>query len=345
MTRFQVITEMHSGAQVYLLRDMQTNALARILPGLGANCMELRLPPGIATDAAPVAIIDDMQFVDKVHEYPSRYGIPILFPWPSGIVKGAFVFEKKVYNLNQPGKTGSLHHGYVDNVAWRVVRSDCDNSAAWLTCAIDSSACGELATKYPSSFTLQVTWRLSAAGFQIAMEAVNTGDVSMPMGMGLHPYFTIPFGQKGSHQECRLAAQVGRQWDLKALMKVEPGGEKPTTIFLPEAGFDPVAETGTLIGDVQFNHVFQAHFNERQTTSATVIDPVNQVKMVVTASKEFGTWVFYTPTGRSAISLEPWTMAPNAFNLAATGIEEAGMRTLQPGEKWSGHVEINCQKP
>lgn len=342
MTRFQVITEKHDGHALYLLKDMQTGALARILPRLGANCMELRLPAGGVTDPTIVPVIDDMQFVGAAATQSSRYGIPILFPWPSGIPGGSFTFENKVYSLNDPGKTGSAHHGFVKNVPWRVMRSDCDNTAAWLTCSIDSSACGEAAARYPSTFTLEVTWRLTPDRFQIIMEARNTGASAMPMAMGLHPYFTIPFGKNGTRQETRLAADVRRQWNLDAIVSVKPGSAKPVQIFLPKPTFDLAAKEGTLIGDVKFNHVFEARFDEKAVTHASVIDPANQVKLTVSASKDFGTWVFYTPPDRSAISLEPWTLAPNGFNLAATGIKEAGMLTLQAGEKWNGQVEISC---
>ncbi len=62
------------------------------------------------------------------------------------------------------------------------------------------------------------------------------------------------------------------------------------------------------------------------------------ISMLVSASKEFGKWVFYTPPDRNAISLEPWTLAANGFNLAAKGVENTGIVTLQPGAKWSGKV-------
>lgn len=338
MTRFQVITEKNNGRILYLLRDHHTGARARVLPSLGANCLELALPAG--TDGATVASIDDLKYLDKVDKQPSRYGIPVLFPWPSGLPGGEFLFEGKLYRLNAPGEDRPRHHGFVNREEWRVVRSDCDNTGAWLTCAIDSVDCGDIAQRYPSQFTLELTFRLHGKGFSIEMTARNSGESNMPFGIGLHPYFTIPFGKSGSAADCRLAADVSRQWDLDVTVPFKPGTPRPEHAFLATPEVDITSPAGTPLAGRKLNEVFEAKFGSDKTTTATVIDPGNDITLTVTASQDFGTWVFYTPPDRNAISLEPWTLTPNGFNLAASGMAEAGMLTLSPGQVWSGHATI-----
>jgi aldose 1-epimerase len=208
MTRFQVSTEHHGEHMVYVLRDMHTNATARIVPALGANCLQLSLAP--ADDDPTVPVIDDLKYIDKAGASPSRYGIPVLFPWPSGIADGAFQYGGKVWNLNAPGEKKTRHHGFANTSSWQALRSDCDNTGAWLTCAFDSANGGELAKKFPTRCRLEITWKLRPNKFEMELEAQNTGDAPMPLGVGLHPYFTIPFGPKGSRAECRLQAQLGR---------------------------------------------------------------------------------------------------------------------------------------
>lgn len=344
MTRFQVVTEQRQGETVYVLRDIQSGATARIVPALGANCLEVSLPP--APGDKPVALIDDIQFLAQAKAQPSRYGIPVLFPWPSGIPGGRFQFRGKTVDLNPAGESQSRHHGFANTNAWRVIRSDCDNTAAWLTCAIDSADCGAVAARFPSRCNLEMTWSLRPDRLDITMTARNTGPSAMPLGVGLHPYFTIPFGKKGSRADCKLAAAAGRQWDLDSTAKLPPGAPRPLRPFLPAPAFPVSTPGGSPLGDVSFNHVFEATpvagaFPAR----ASVIDEANNVRLNVSASGDFKTWVFFSPRDRSVISLEPWTLAANGFNLAASGMREAGLLELEPGQAWHGQVVINCDRP
>jgi aldose 1-epimerase len=322
---------------------MTTGALARVLPGFGANCMELRLPDG--EDGPVVAVIDDMKHLDKLEQQPSRYGIPVLFPWPSGIPDGRFLFEGNLYSMNGPGETGARHHGFVSTAKWRVVRSDCDNTGAWVTCAVDSKDCGEIAQRYPSQFTLEMTFRLGVGGFHIDMAARNTGTRNMPMGMGLHPYFSLPFGSKGSAGACKVVGDVGRQWDLEVTVPFSAGDARPERVFQPAPKYNFVGDIdgGAALAGKKLNEVFEAAFDNKDGI-VRVSDPANGVLVEVSASPDFGTWVFYTPPDRDAVSIEPWTLTPNGFNLAAAGVEEAGMITLAPGQAWSGRVAITLKQ-
>jgi len=337
MTRFQVVTEKRDGHTVYVLRDLHEKSIARIVPALGANCLELALSP--ADGAKPAPVINDMEFLSKTSEQPSRYGIPILFPWPSGIPGGKFEFQGKVIELNPPGEKRATHHGFVNTAAWRVVRSDCDNTSAWLTCAIRSEDCGEKAKRFPFRFVLEMTWRLTDAGFSMEMKTTNTGDGPMPMGLGLHPYFTIPFGKQGSPGDCRLFTAMEKQWDLDKTIEVDPGETAPADPFLNNPAFDPRPEGGRPIEKTKFNHVYKAAF-EKGFTRSILTDPGSGLHLTVSADEDFSTWVIYTPPDRSAISIEPWTMTPNAFNLVATGTKNTGMITLESQETWNGTVSF-----
>ena len=46
-----------------------------------------------------------------------------------------------------------------------------------------------------------------------------------------------------------------------------------------------------------------------------------------------------TPPHRQAVCLEPYTCPTDAINLQQRGVD-AGLLVLQPGEKWSGVVEM-----
>jgi aldose 1-epimerase len=59
----------------------------------------------------------------------------------------------------------------------------------------------------------------------------------------------------------------------------------------------------------------------------------------VYSSPAFRELVVFTPVHRQAMCLEPYTCTTDAINLQARGID-AGLLVLQPGERWTGVVEM-----
>jgi aldose 1-epimerase len=59
-------------------------------------------------------------------------------------------------------------------------------------------------------------------------------------------------------------------------------------------------------------------------------------------SADFQELVAFTPPWTSAICLEPYTCTTDAINLQQQGFE-AGLRILQPGETWTGCIDIEVQ--
>jgi galactose mutarotase-like enzyme len=66
----------------------------------------------------------------------------------------------------------------------------------------------------------------------------------------------------------------------------------------------------------------------------------------VRADSSFGDWVVYAPLDRPVVSIEPYSCAPDAFNLAGREHEtDAGVQELAPGASWQGEIEIRVSAP
>ena len=52
----------------------------------------------------------------------------------------------------------------------------------------------------------------------------------------------------------------------------------------------------------------------------------------------------FAPPNNPVVALEPYTCAPDAFNLAARGVA-AGMRELAPGQTFEAGFEIRVSVP
>lgn len=342
MTRYQVITEKTSaGETIYTLRDTVTGARAQVAPALGGNCVQLALCP--AGDEKAVAIIDDLQHIAKLREQRSRYGIPVLFPWPSGIAGGAFTFNGCRVEVIPPGQNLPTHHGYVSKVPWRVVRSDCDNTGAWVTCSISRADCGEAAQRWPWDFELELTWRLQSDRFQIQGRARNRSSEAMPAGLGFHPYFALPLGGQGDAAANRLHLTAERQWDLSPVMKIEHGAPAKAPVYFDAMEIDGTGRQGTPATGKSLNDVYLANMQAGRSHAVLSDGNPDGLRLVISGSKDFRTWVLYTPPDRTALSVEPWTLVPNGFNLADTGRDDSGIIVIPPGETWQGDVIMELE--
>ena len=74
------------------------------------------------------------------------------------------------------------------------------------------------------------------------------------------------------------------------------------------------------------------------------MNPANRTAIEVRADSEFGEFVVFAPPANQVVALEPYTCAPDAFNLAARGIG-SGVRVLKPDASFETGFEIRLSGP
>ena len=159
----------------------------------------------------------------------------------------------------------------------------------------------------------------------------------MPFGFGAHPYFHAPLNPAGNRGALMLQLDAGAQWPLDASLI-------PTDAAIPLAGkFDLRAPRR--LGAETYDDAFRMAPNADAFPSrARLIDPSLKLAIEVRADAAYGDFVVYAPAGSPVVALEPYTCAPDAFNLAARGIA-AGMRELAPGQTFEAGFEIRLNAP
>jgi aldose 1-epimerase len=83
---------------------------------------------------------------------------------------------------------------------------------------------------------------------------------------------------------------------------------------------------------------------DASTPRARLIDPSMNAAVEVRADAAFGDFVVFAPPNSPVVALEPYTCAPDAFNLAARGVA-AGMRELAPGQTFEAGFEVRVSVP
>ncbi len=295
---------------------------ATFVPDCGLQCLRYRV--------GSIEVVAGPADVEEWRLHPFRSGIPILFPWPGRIAQGRFTFGGREYRMpiNEPER-GNAIHGLVYNRCFRVKR----RGPYHFTAELDSASDPELTRIWPYPFVLEIDYEVGG-GLRMGARVTNTGTASMPFGFGAHPYLHAPLGGREGRGSTAVTVSADRRWELDA-------GLIPTGRCEPVAGGYDLRSPVSLDGKT-FDDVFVRA--DLQRPGARFIDPTMRIAVELLPSPAFRDIVVYAPPARDVIALEPYTCAPDAFNLATRGVD-AGMMELAPGARFEAAFEIKLSAP
>jgi aldose 1-epimerase len=293
---------------------------AVIAPEAGFQCRGYSVG-GVDVVAGP----QDPEADWKAH--PFRSGIPILFPWPGRIADGRFSYGGHDVKLpiNDAGHNCAIH-GLTYNRVFKVTRK----GPYFVAARLDSRTDAELSALWPWPFVLELDYEVGN-GLRLHAVVENVGPSTLPFGIGAHPYFHAPLNERGKRTEMQVEGDVDKHWQLDARLlptsqRLEaPAGRldvrKPVTL-----GTDNLDDAYTLASN-------------RGERASRLIDPQMKIAVELRAAPIFKHLVLFAPPAPDVVALEPYTCGPDAFNLAAKGID-GGMLELQPGARFETSFEI-----
>ncbi|HHT28555.1 MAG TPA: aldose 1-epimerase [Firmicutes bacterium] len=323
---YGVVTENWSDQEVFVLSGPD-GAKATILPW-GANLIQLALPVGRADTA--VELLSAPEDFKALEENPTRYGCPILYPFPSRISAGRFTFAGQEFQVDVY-PDGNARHGFVHNRMFTAAGLGSGPDGAWVTLVFDGNI-ADIQRQFPFPFELTITYRLAEAELAVDVTARNAGGRQMPMGFGWHPYFNMPLLPDGDREQCQLQVPTSTYWELADDLV-------PTGRRLPVSGRLDL-RSGYSVGETMYDDILSGvESDENHWSHASLLDQEAKLKATVSAGPSFREWVIYTPPQRAAVCLEPYTCVGNAFNLHAAGVD-AGVIVLAPGESWSDTMKV-----
>jgi aldose 1-epimerase len=292
---------------------------AVIVPEAGFQCRSYRVG-SLDVVAGP----KDPEADWKAH--PFRSGIPILFPWPGRIADGRFTYRGREVQLPINDLTHNCAiHGLIYNRAFQVTR----RGPYFIAARLDSRTDADLTKLWPFPFVLDLDYEVGN-GLRLHAALENVGDGPMPFGIGAHPYFHAPLDSKGTRAAIEVEGDIDRHWQLDA--RLLPTGE----LAVPSGRFDlrrPVKIGNDTLDDA---YTLEAKRGER---AARMIDPQLKMALELHAAPIFRNLVVFAPPGPDVVALEPYTCGPNAFNLAAKGVD-SGMLELAPGARFEAAFEL-----
>lgn len=304
------------------IQDSAAGSTASIAPQLGFNCFSFQAN----VEGKQVDVLwHDPQFREGATR-PSRSGIPILFPF-AGRIRGAkFKYRGREYQLEAADGQGNAIHGFVYTRPWRVVEQTESKLTGEFQASVDDPAVLE---RWPSDFRIRATYEVRGSQLLATYDISNPGNAPLPWSLGTHPYFRLALGG-GSPADAIVRFDVSRRWQLAELI---PTGEVQD---VTDAGD---FSRGVHVGDREFDDVYTGLKIQDGVWSGSVTDPTSGMATAIRFGQPFRECVVFIPPHREAICLEPYTSAPNAFELIEQGLDP-GMQELAPGESRSLSVEI-----
>ncbi len=322
--RFAVLAEQRVGEHMVVLQDRTAESEATFVPGLGFACIGFR----VGTPTGAWSVLAEPPDDVALRQQATRYGIPILFPWPNRIRDGLFSFGGQQHQLPRPPGQAHASHGYARLWPWTLEAAEAHDDRAF--CRASVTIHGHASGGWPFPAQLLVEYSLAGTTLTLRVEATNVGDTALPMGFGIHPWFPLPLGPDGDSDRCELKLPANAFWELDDL--ITTGERRPV-----EEAFD--ARQWRSLAGAHLDDVYTDLTLDGGWCWAEVRDPDSGRRIAVRSDSAFREHVVFAPPNRSVICLEPYTCPTDAFNLQSRGID-AGVVILDPGEQWTGRVEI-----
>jgi aldose 1-epimerase len=237
-----------------------------------------------------------------------------LVPYSNRIRDGRFTFrDRAVDEPLAPGHSNALHgHGWRLN--WRVTARGDDALTMEYEHRPDAAN-----GAWPWPYRAWQRLALTPQALIMTMGIENRAAEPMPAGLGHHPYFPRT-------EQCRVSAEIAGIWWPEA-------GQLPVERVAPPPDSDP--RRGVAVDRISLDHGYSGW-----TGSARIDWPERRAHLTMTADPALSTLVIYSPPGRGFVCVEPVSHCIDAFNLAARGMSDTGMRVLAPGESWEATVRF-----
>lgn len=288
-------------------------AFARLAPSLGGRiaACELQQPSGCIR---PV-LYPFPEGETQVEQW-AKGGIYPLVPYWGRIDHAALRHEGISYPLQvHPDAAPHTLHGIAQRRPWRAEQTAPNAAVMTYTHAPDAH--------WPWPFVATMALVLTAEQLTLDLVLTNTGEATMPAGIGFHPY--LP---RDPMLQLRLKAE--RCWESTLdYLAVQPMAIPAEDDF----GFErPLAGAAF----TAFYENWQSPLTVRRGTGP---------RLLLGASDTLNHLVLHQPEGTPYVCIEPVSHVADAFNLAERGVDRTGALLLAPGASLAGQMTLGWETP
>jgi aldose 1-epimerase len=276
------------------------HAVLGVAPAIGGSLVHYRW----IIDGATYDWLRPATPVDLAAGTADRLACFPLIPFSNRVRDSRFAFGKHLIRLPlNLWPAPHARHGHGWQAAWQVIEQDTNRMVLEFL---------HVGGEWPFPYRAQQHIALTEKELRLTLSVENCGSETMPIGLGLHPYFPRT-------SACRLSAHVAAMWATDHDMM-------PTTLVAADARL--AARDGLPVATIALDNVFAGWQRE-----ATIVWPEGNCRLAMTADPPLDFLVIYSPRHGDFFCAEPVSHCTDAFNLAGQGRTDTGMLTLEPGAR------------
>ena len=331
-------------AEILPGRGMAVLQIKAFLPGKG-DINLLNSPP--LPEAARLLDKGDDQFGNQVF----KIGGAILLPFANRI-RGQLAGDGKTITASVAGKTVTLAanwsgtepgaekhaiHGLMLNSKFQNVAPQNGANESAVSATLHA---GDFGGHWLSDTDVKVETTLMYGAFEMTVTATNVGHAPLPMGIGWHPYFVLPSGD-------RKQVRLHLPGELRAVMNnYDDSFTTGKRVSVKGTPYDFTAPGGRALDtqylDDNFSDLIR---NPEGSTVSELIDPeANYGLRLITLSPQIKSIQVYAPPQKNFVAIEPQFNLPDPYNKNWGNIN-TGMVLLQPGQSVSWRVRLELFTP
>ena len=312
---------------------------AVLVPDIGANLIELR---DAYRNVNVLNSPDNSHGFEILKKYPLVFGIPVLFP-PNRIEDGKFKIEDKKYEfkINEESRNNYIH-GFISKEKWIVTKIGIvSGSEVEIEVAFNFTKEHKFYKYFPHESEFKLMYNLSERGLKQTMIITNLSNEKMPLGIGYHTAFNVPFCEEGDIKDYRVLASIDKRWEQNE--RLLPTGK------LLELTEEELKYHNKGICPNEYE--LEAHYklesralNGKLINGAIIEDKGNGIRVVYDMGENYKHFVIWNGMIRSNIlCIEPQSCVINAPNVNLSN-STTGFKLLNPKEKWIGTTNIYVEE-
>lgn len=328
-------------------RGMAVLQIKAYLPGKGEIDL-LNSPP--LPEAAKLLNNEDDEFGNQVF----KIGGAILLPYVNRIrgklspacktiiamVAGDWVTLPANWSGNNPGAERHSIHGLMRRLKFLESRT-WSRPGEGGTYVIYEADARSFDGHWPSDTGVEVEAGISHDAFELTVTASNVSrDELLPMGIGWHPYFVIPSGD-------RSQARLHIPSETRAVMNnYDDSFTTGKRVSVKGTPYDFTAPGGRPLDkqylDDNFSNLLR---REDGSTVSEIVDPKAKYGLrLITLSPQIKSIQVYAPPQKNFVAIEPQFNLPDPYN-KNWGDTDTGMVLLQPGQSVTWRVRLELFNP
>jgi galactose mutarotase-like enzyme len=192
----------------------------------------------------------------------------------------------------------------------------------------------DFAGHWLSSADVAVAYRLNSRSLELMVAVANVGREALPVGIGWHPYFNLPSGDRA---QARLHLPAAQRLAVNNYDEVLPNGE---VVAVAGTAYDFQGGAGQPLGSLYLDDCFVDLQPEGGKATAMLIDPAAGTGLALTApTPPVTAFQVYAPPDKPFVAIEPQFNWSDPFGAQWRGAN-AGMVVLKPGERTSYSVRV-----